>query len=334
MKLTNGILALGALIGLTACATTQTETASVAPPAPVEAIEAGKFERDREAILAMQGEYRVTFDFTEVLAIEPGYELKEPKITPAREIVYVIEDTGDYIALQHLLLVGPADEPFVVKHWRQDWQYQPSRLMAYRGFGDWDMTDVASEDGYGAWSQTVYQVDDSPRYAGLAVWVHDVNSSTWEPAPSWRPLPRRDATTRDDYDVIEAVNRHSVMDWGWSHEQDNSKLVLRNGEERELVREHGLNTYVRSELENAEAVADYWQATQEYWADIREVWTGMMDEAASFHVEDDADGTLLYGPVLNESMGIFFGSKSSEDALEAAVEIIDLRVTLDGAGAQ
>jgi len=41
-----------------------------------------------------------------------------------------------------------------------------------------------------------------------------VNASTWEPEVSWRPLPRRDGTTRDDYDVIEAVNRHTITAWG------------------------------------------------------------------------------------------------------------------------
>ena len=39
--------------------------------------------------------------------------------------------------------------------------------------------------------------------------------------------------------MIDAVNRHTVTAWGWTHEQDNSKVVLRDGTPRELVREHG-----------------------------------------------------------------------------------------------
>ena len=327
------LAASAAAIALTACAATPSATpaASLAAgsAASVETARA-QFEADRQAILAMAGEYAVTFDFTEVLPVEAGYELKEPKITPAREVVYVIADEGDFISLQHLLLVGAEDNPTVIKHWRQDWAYEPERLMDYRGFGRWEMTEISPEQAVGAWSQTVYQVDDSPRYAGLARWTHAENAATWEPARSWRPLPRRDATTRDDYDVIEAVNRHTIFSWGWTHEQDNSKLVLRDGAPRELVREHGLNTYVRTDLVGDSAARSYWDATQGYWADVRDAWNRIM-QADAFTAEDDAEGTLLYGPVLSEGQAVFFEAKSAEDAFEEAAAIIEARVTADGA---
>ena len=320
-------------LALTACAAGPNGSAAMtATPAAATAAtdHRAQYEADREAILAMAGEYAVTFDFTEYLPIEAGYELKEPKVTPAREVVYVIEDEGDYIALQHLLLVGSQDEPVVIKHWRQDWAYEPDRLMAYRGFNRWEMLDVAAADAAGAWSQTVYQVDDSPRYAGLARWEHAQNASTWEPASSYRPLPRRDATTRDDYDVIDAVNRHTVTSWGWTHEQDNSKLVLRDGAPRELVREHGINTYTRTDLARDDAVEAYWTATADYWAEVREAWDQIM-LAGTFSTEDDAEGTLLYGPVLSEGQAVFFEAKTTEEAFAEAADIIEARVTAEGA---
>ena len=317
-------------LALTACAATTDTSARLDAGAAMSAeAERAQFEADRQAILAMAGEYTVTFDFTEFLPIEAGYELKEPKVTPAREVVYVIEDEGDYIALQHLLLVGPPNEPTVIKHWRQDWAYEPDRLMAYQGFNTWEMLDVAEADAAGAWSQTVYQVDDSPRYAGIARWEHADNASTWEPASSYRPLPRRDATTRDDYDVIDAVNRHTVTAWGWTHEQDNSKVVLRDGTPRELVREHGINTYTRTDLARDDAAAEYWAATEDYWAEVREAWDAIM-LADTFSTEDDADGTLLYGPVLSEGQAVFFQAKTTEDAFAEAAEIIEMRVTAEG----
>ncbi len=328
------LLAFGAsALALTACTTTGTTTsvAAAAPMAAAPMVERSQaeFEADREAILAMVGEYAVTFDFSEYLAVEAGYELAEDKTTPAREVVYVIEDTGEYIALQHLLLVGDPTSPVVIKHWRQDWQYQPERLMQYQGFGTWDMVAVADADRAGAWSQTVYQVDDSPRYGGIATWEHASNAATWEPAASYRPLPRRDATIRDDYDVIEAVNRHTVLSWGWTHEQDNSKVILRDGETRELVREHGINTYTRTDLMGDSAAAEYWDATADYWSDVRDAWDEIM-LADSFTVEDDADGTLLYGPVLSEGQAVFYGAKDTETAFAEAADIIELRVTVDG----
>lgn len=326
------LLALSAsALALTACATTgSSDTASAAmAAAPMIERSAAEFEADRDAILAMVGEYAVTFDFTETMPVEAGYELAEDKTTPAREVVYVIEDTGEYIALQHLLLVGDPSAPVVIKHWRQDWRYQPERLMQYQGFGTWHLDDVSDADAAGAWSQTVYQVDDSPRYGGIARWEHSSNASTWEPAPSYRPLPRRDATVRDDYDVIEAVNRHTVLSWGWTHEQDNSKVILRDGEARELVREHGINTYTRTDLEGDDAAAEYWEATAAYWDEVRDAWDAIM-LADAFTVDDDADGTLLYGPVLSEGQAVFYGAKDSETAFEAAADVIELRVTIDG----
>ncbi|MGP1274510.1 MAG: DUF6607 family protein [Caulobacterales bacterium] len=286
-------------------------------------------EADRQAILAMAGEYDVTFAFTEFLPIAEGYELRPSTETPAREVVIVIADEPGYISLQHLLLVGNPQDPMVIKHWRQDWQYEPSRLMAYRGFNTWEMEEVSAEEARGAWSQTVYQVDDSPRYAGLARWEHAPNASTWTPDVSWRPLPRRDATTRDDYDTIAAVNRHTITDWGWTHEQDNSKLVLRDGEPYELVREHGINTYRRTELSGVENAERYWAATASYWADIRSAWDGIM-MASEFTADDDAEGTLLYGPVLSEGQAIFMGGRDTAEAFENAAEVIETRVTIDG----
>jgi hypothetical protein len=326
------LLALSAsALALTACATTgSSDTASAAmAAAPMIERSAAEFEADRDAILAMVGEYAVTFDFSEFMAVEAGYELAEDKTTPAREVVYVIEDDGDYIALQHLLLVGDPSEPMVIKHWRQDWRYEPDRLMAYQGFGTWEMHAVSDQDAAGAWSQTVYQVDDSPRYAGIARWEHASNAATWEPEATYRPLPRRDATVRDDYDVIEAVNRHTVLSWGWTHEQDNSKVILRDGEARELVREHGINTYTRTDLMGDEAAAEYWEATAAYWDEVRDAWDEIM-LADAFTVDDDADGTLLYGPVLSEGQAVFYGAKDSETAFEAAADVIELRVTIDG----
>ena len=328
------IPALAAALALGACATTTGTTTDLVESAAAPHSQAA-FEADRRAILAMQGEYAVTFDFEEIVPIAAGYELAEPKVTPARELVIVVEDTGDFIMLQHLLIVGEEDSPFIVKHWRQDWRYEPDTVLAFQGHDDWTVEDVPAAERAGAWSQTVYQVDDSPRYAATARWDHAPEASTWEPPVSWRPLPRRDATTRDDYDVIAAVNRHTVTEWGWSHEQDNSKLILSGtGEPRELVREHGINTYTRTDLPGDEAAADYWESTRDYWARVREAWDALIARADTVAIEDDADGTLLYGPMLSEAQAVHFGLETTEEAWTDAVEIMQAQITADGAPAE
>ena len=153
-------------------ATAQTQPPLLSAAGSVER-EQAPFERDRAAILAMAGDYKVSFDFTETVAFAPGYELKEPKLSGGYEIVRVVEDTGDFISLQHLLVVGPKDRPVVVKHWRQDWQYEPERVLVFIGGNAWEWRDVPAADRQGAWSQTVYQVDDAPRYGAVARWAYE-----------------------------------------------------------------------------------------------------------------------------------------------------------------
>ncbi|WP_417491081.1 DUF6607 family protein [Maricaulis sp.] len=323
------ILALAlAAFALTGCATTTDLAASADPVRQTIAADSQAFERDRAAILAMQGDYAVTFDFRETVPIADGYELAEPKLTPAREVVIVVEDRGDFIMLQHLLLAGDGTDPFIVKHWRQDWQYEPARLLAFQGHDDWSVEGVSAAERTGAWSQTVYQVDDSPRYAAVGSWVHTADASTWEPPVSLRPLPRRDDTTRTDYDAIAAVNRHTVTAWGWTHEQDNSKLAIRDGETRELVREIGVNTYRRTDLEGAPAALAYWDATEDYWALVRERFNTLEASARRFHIEDDAEGTQLYGPVLDAGQRVLFGMDDVAEAWADAQTYLDSQITV------
>ncbi|MEO0549647.1 MAG: DUF6607 family protein, partial [Pseudomonadota bacterium] len=230
-----GLLSVSAIaiFAITGCTTT---TSFASTEATVEQVVSENFEQDRESILSMTGDYKVTFDFTETVSFVEGYELKEPKLSGGHESVRVVEDRGDYISLQHLLVVGPDDSPFVVKHWRQDWQYEPERVLMFVGGNAWEWRDVPEAERKGAWSQTVYQVDDAPRYGALATWTYNDGLAEWTPPHEWRPLPRRDMTTRDDYHAVNAVNRHVITPWGWVHEQDNSKLML-NGEPQTLVRE-------------------------------------------------------------------------------------------------
>lgn len=322
--------AAAAALAVSACATTQTPPPPAAAQAPASAHSQAAFEQDRQAILAMQGEYAVTFDFRETVPVAAGYALAEPKLTPAREVVIVVEDTGDFIMLQHLLVVGGADEPFIVKHWRQDWRYEPATVLAFQGHDDWTVEPVSADTAAGAWSQTVYQVDDSPRYAAVAPWRHDSDGvSTWEPPVSWRPLPRRDDTTRDDYDAIAAVNRHTITPWGWTHEQDNSKIAIEaDGSVHELVREIGINTYREAELPNAQAALDYWTATQDYWAMVRARFDALEHETRRFHIEDDAEGTQLYGPVLEAGQRVLFGLATPQEAFAEAETYLDSQITV------
>src|SRR6185295_13147731 len=65
----------------------------------------GVQERDRRAILAMAGPYRVTFDFLEVVRFDPRLKADAPYQSWGTEYVFVAEDRPDFVALQHVLVM-------------------------------------------------------------------------------------------------------------------------------------------------------------------------------------------------------------------------------------
>src|SRR6056297_1815387 len=107
---------------------------------------------DRQAILAMAGEFEVDFAFDETVALVPGYQRTEPKRSDANEVVLVIADSGDRIVLQHLLIVG---EDNVIKHWRQDWIYQADQRLEFSDDQTWSLVDIPERKTTGAWTQCV-----------------------------------------------------------------------------------------------------------------------------------------------------------------------------------
>jgi hypothetical protein len=244
-------------------------------------------ELDRRAILAMTGSYRVAFHFEETFACAPDYVPTPAYDESAVELVRVVEDRGDFISLQHLLVVDyESEDPMVVKHWRQDWTYEDTEMLLFRGHSVWERVSVTSDEAAGTWTQAVHQVGDSPRYEGRGRWRHAASSSTWESDETWRPLPRREKQ-REDYHVIAARNVHTVTPSGWAHEEHNRKLVLSpDGSLLDvLVHEQGFNTYrpdAQLDLALAEA---YWDGTQSFWADVRATWSAVLEAGSAFRIE-------------------------------------------------
>lgn len=317
-------LLFAAACALAACSTT-TDLVS-AETAPMTQSVADTFEQDRGSILAMAGDYKVTFDFTETVSFVEGYELKEPKLSGGHESVRVIEDRGDFISLQHLLVVGPDDSPFVVKHWRQDWQYEPARVLTFIGGNAWEWQDVPASERAGSWSQTVYQVDDAPRYGAVGTWTYEDGLAEWTPPQEWRPLPRRDMTTRDDYHAVDAVNRHVITPLGWVHEQDNSKLML-DGTPRALVREVGVNTYLAFDDYPVSVAEDYWAGTAEFWAGVRAEWNRIEADHERFAITIQGETEALYNPLLALALEVKSGEMAIEPALAEARDVINSFVT-------
>ena len=241
------------------------------------------FERDRRAILAMAGPYQVSFDFLEVARFDPALKPDAPYQSWGTEVVFVSEDRGDFIALQHVLVMrvlqqdGSESEPFVTRHWRQEWRYEVDAALAYQGSNAWVLRKIPEDRRRGAWVQSVYQVDDSPRYAATGRWQHSDSFSTWISDETWRPLPRREWSVRNDYQVLLGTNRHTITPTGWMQEENNLKLALdETGKPREaipyLAREYGVARYQRIKDYDFGAGKDYFEKTEPFWAEVRAAW--------------------------------------------------------------
>lgn len=257
------------------------------------------YERDRAAILAMLGEYAVSFRFEETVALAAGYEKRQDKDSDAHEAVVLVEDRGDTLVLQHLLVVGDGQ---VVKHWRQDWHYQAPQRWAFSSDQTWRIEALPESKVAGHWTQCVYEVSDAPRYCGTGRWNHRYGVSTWTSDRSWRPLPRREYTVRSDYNALNVENRHTITPSGWTHEQDNTKA--QRTEERTtatLVREFGFNDYRRIEGFDFSPAYRYWEQTRDYWAQVRAEWDRRIAADGGIHLRTSVDGMAIIGPLFAQA---------------------------------
>ncbi len=232
------------------------------------------FNCDRRAILAMVGDYHVTSDFDETVVFKADYTRRPPGRSNSFETVILIEDTGRQISLQHILMTADGHP---IKHWRQDWIYELSGHWHYVGDQRFELRGRDPKSIPGTWTQLVYEANDAPCYAASGVWQHGQGVSSWTSERSWRPLPQREYTTRSDYQLIAAVQRHTITPQGWAHEQDNIKVVHTQNDRQEaqsslLVRETGFNEYRRITGFDFSPALTYWQETAPYWATVRTRW--------------------------------------------------------------
>jgi hypothetical protein len=272
----------------------------------------GARERDRRAILAMAGTYRVTFDFLEIAEFVPSGKTIAPYQSWATEKVYVDQDRPGFISLVHILEMrmldkdGAASEPMVTKHWRQDWTYEPAEIVEYKGRERWQRRVLADPERRGAWLQAVYQVDESPRYASVGRWQHGATFSSWLSGDTWRPLPRREWSVRDDYQALVGTNRHTVTPTGWLQEENNLKAVLTaertiDASRPYVGREYGVARYER--IRDAEfAAADrYYTRTRAFWDRVRATWRGAFTQQGTVTLRGPVDKLGLYRPLFERA---------------------------------
>jgi len=267
-----------------------------------------KKKQDIEAIKGMCGCYEVKFNFAETFSPDKRYEFYDNYTSGGLEWVQLVEDEKDKISMQHLLIVG---EDMIVKHWRQDWLYENTDLYIYDKDNSWKYTKLAPSEVKGQWTQKVYQVDDGLRYEGSATWIHADGRSFWE-ATSDSPLPRREYTKRNDYNVMMRTNRHELTGFGWVHEQDNDKLLRYESGDELIAEEKGYNTYTKVADEKCKAAQDYWKKNEAYWADVRTVWDEIFAEKQDLTFKGKVDDQVLFEKMF--ALGAKVTEKDSYDS--------------------
>jgi hypothetical protein len=288
-------------------------------------------ERDRRAILAMAGTYRVTFDFLEVAQFGGDGKPQAPYQSWGTEKVYVDADAGRSISLVHILEMrivqpdGTISDPMVTKHWRQDWRYEPDAIVEYRGRDRWERRKLGAAESSGAWLQTVYQVDESPRYASIGRWQHSPSFSTWLSADTWRPLPRREWSVRDDYQALVGTNRHTITPTGWLQEENNLKTVLNAQRAPQathpyVAREYGVARYERIRDADFAAADQYYERTRSFWDQVRERWSQVFAKRGSVTLRGPVDKLGLFRPLFDQADAIGEGGAEAAARNDAIIE--------------
>ncbi len=255
-----------------------------------------KKKKDMNAIKSMCGCYEVNFNFAETFQYskDSTYKPSKTKNDKGLEWVQLVEENKNKVSLQHLLQVGNPAKPYIVKHWRQDWIYQNTDLYTYDGDNKWKYRSLPKTQVKGQWTQKVFQVDDSPRYEGSATWVHVDGKSYWENTAD-APLPRREYTTRADYNVTIRGNRHEITNDGWIHNQDNHKIIRESGSPDVLLaQEKGFNTYKKVDDSKCKAAADWWLKNQTKWKLVRTKWDNVFNKKTDLTLHEKVQNKNLY----------------------------------------
>lgn len=284
-------------------------------------------ERDRRAILAMAGSYRVSFDFLEIASYTAADDPVKlgPYQSWGTEKVYVDRNEPGFVSLVHILEMriagkdGKPGEPIVTKHWRQDWAFEPEAIVEYLGRDRWQRRPVPEAARRGAWVQTVYQVDESPRYASLGRWQHNASFSTWISGETWRPLPRREWSVRKDYDTLIGTNRHTVHPTGWTQEENNLKARLDAKRQPDpafpyLGREVGMARYERLKDPDFAAADRYYAATKSFWHEVLATWDAAFVKHGTLTLKGPVDKLGLFVPLFERAAEIEEGKAQGAHA--------------------
>jgi len=263
-----------------------------------------KKKKDIKSIKEMCGCFEIRFNFSETF-VKTGDENYKPSknySSGGLEWAQLITDNKNEISIQHILISGSKERPYIIKHWRQDWLYQNTDFYMYNYNNNWNYVKKDKKEVKGQWTQKVFQVDDSPRYEGSGSWVHVDGKSYWENTTS-APLPRREYSKRSDYNVMERGNRQEISLTGWVHDQNNKKINRKNGnKDIVLAHEKGHNNYVKVEDSKCESAVKWWVENENKWKNVRNKWEEVYGRNKDLNLKKSVNKTPLYMVLFSEEI--------------------------------
>lgn len=263
-----------------------------------------KKKKDIKSIKEMCGCFEIRFNFAETF-VKTGDENYKPSknySSGGLEWAQLITDNKNEISIQHILISGSKERPYIIKHWRQDWLYQNTDFYMYNYNNNWNYVKKDKKEVKGQWTQKVFQVDDSPRYEGSGSWVHVDGKSYWENTTS-APLPRREYSKRSDYNVMERGNRQEISLTGWVHDQNNKKINRKNGnKDIVLAHEKGHNNYVKVEDSKCESAVKWWVENENKWKNVRNKWEEVYGRNKDLNLKKSVNKTPLYMVLFSEEI--------------------------------
>ena len=245
-----------------------------------------KLEQDKNTIRSLAGYYKVTFDYAETFAPDTAYKFHPRYHSWGYEWAVIVEDSPKKIVIQHLLVVGDST---VIKHWREDWVYEQPAMLVFDKDNTWKKVVLQPADIKGRWIQKVYQVDDSPRYESIGTWVHVDGRHQWQ-SETDSPLPRREFTKRNDYNVLHRGNRIYLTPQGWIYEQDNKKIIRTADGDKLLAQEKGYEEFTKADEVKFAFAKNWWEGQQAYWRDVRAVWDDTYNKITTIRLTSKKGG--------------------------------------------
>lgn len=247
--------------------------------------------KDKQNVDKLCGCFEVEFKYAETFSPDQNYKFHDrEEISGGTEYVFPVEVSDKRIVMQHLLVVT---DSMIIKHWREDWTYENPVIWKYKGDKVWVKEKVDPATVKGKWTQAVWEVSDAPRYQGASEWVSTDNQTFWQNTAD-APLPRREYSVRSDYNVLRRGNRLVLTADGYTHLQDNQKIIRKNGKDRLLVEEKGINTYKRIEESQCAAAKAYWEKNKDYWTKVRKTWEDYVNTHSAIELKSQVGGKVLH----------------------------------------